>query len=191
MDGFMREQTFALRRQCAQRSAAATWAAVCILISMAARADDEELIQHSAHEHGKVTINAVVGEDTLVLELEAPADNVLGFEHAPRDEAERQAATRAAELLNSGRNLFGVPRSADCRLDKAEVTEPDWQKSHGHADYEARFIYRCAKPANLQWFEPWLLKSLSSVSEARINLITPAGQRSEQVSSPQARVSLR
>jgi hypothetical protein len=88
-----------------------------------------------------------------------------------------------------------------------DLTEPKWEAEaqptvvhpedqhaaappEEHADYEARFTYHCGHAELLGWFEPWLLAKLLHVNEARINLVTAAGQRSESVNSPRARILL-
>ena len=72
----------------------------------------------------------------------------------------------------------------------SEPTEAEHGKTEEHADYEARFKYRCDHPEELAWFEPWLIAKLLNVTETRINLITPSGQRSETVTNARARVRL-
>ena len=70
------------------KSAAIAWLpARCLLIFCASAlcVNAEEFEQHHAHEHGKVTLNVAIDESTLVVELDAPAINVVGFEHAPRN----------------------------------------------------------------------------------------------------------
>jgi hypothetical protein len=162
----------------------------------------EEFEQHQAHEHGKVTLSIALEGAALVIELEAPAINVVGFEHAPRNAGERAAAANAAALLRDGSKQFVLPAEAQCRLEKAELVEPEWdqgEEAHEghdedreeHSDYEARYSYRCAQPAKLAWLEPALLGSLHAVTETTVNLITPDGQRSETVKSPRARIAIR
>ena len=151
----------------------------------------EEFEQHAAHEHGKVMINVALEEKQLVIELDSPAVNVVGFEHAPRTDDERAAVRTASDLLKSGKGLFGLPKDALCLFQGAEVKPPKWEASseeHGapdkhehHADYEARFTYRCEAPRSLTWLEPWLLDKLLNVVEARVNIVTGNGQQSEVV----------
>jgi hypothetical protein len=164
----------------------------------------DEFEQHHAHEHGKVTLNVAIDASTFVVELDAPAVNVVGFEHAPRTPEERAAAQQASQFIQAGRGLLGLPPAAACRLSRTEFTEPHWEPpaaagadEHGtdsgseeHADYEARFTYHCGHPEALSWFEPWLLAKLLNVTEARINLITPNGQHSESVTDSRKRISL-
>jgi hypothetical protein len=165
------------------------------------QAAGEEFEQHHAHEHGKVTLNVAVDAGALLVALDAPAVNVVGFEHTPRTPQERAAARHASEFIRSGHSLIGAPPGAGCRFVSAEFAEPKWEgdsepteaehgKTEEHADYEARFKYRCDHPEELAWFEPWLIAKLLNVTETRINLITPSGQRSETVTNARARVRL-
>jgi hypothetical protein len=165
--------------------------------------------QHRPHVHGSVTLNVAVDGTTLSIELDAPAINVVGFEHVPRTPDERAAVTRIATYLRGGRALIGVPPAADCRFVSTEYSEPKWEtdddsesehhsrdadiiehRDEQHADYEARFNFRCGHPAELAWFEPWLLKKLLNVTQAHVNIVTATGQRSETVTSGQARIEL-
>jgi hypothetical protein len=162
----------------------------------------DEFEQHHAHEHGKVTLNVAIDASTFVVELDAPAVNVVGFEHAPRTPEERAAAQQASQFIQAGRGLLGLPPAAACRFSGTEFTEPHWEPPAGadehskdsgseeHADYEARFTYHCGHPEALNWFEPWLLAKLLNVTEARINLITLNGQHSESVTDSRKRISL-
>ena len=181
------------------------FACACALAASATRVvQAEEFEQHGAHEHGKITINAALENRELSIELDAPAINVVGFEHEPRTDTEKAAVRDAAALLKSAQGLFGFPPAARCQRIGSQVTAPHWeseadeaQEEHEHehdhehhADYEARFTYRCAAPQQLTWLEPWLLEKLRNVHEARINLITPSGQRSQSVTHAHERVTL-
>jgi hypothetical protein len=176
--------------------------ALGVTATFAVHADEFE--QHGAHEHGKITINAVLENQELSIELDAPAINVVGFEHAPRTDAENAAVRDAAALLKGAQGLFGFPPAARCQRIASQFTAPHWESEseeaheehehnpehEHHADYEARFTYRCEGAQQLTWFEPWLLDKLRNVHEARINLITPSGQRSQVVTHAHERVTL-
>jgi hypothetical protein len=175
----------------------------CISANAAVHAEphSEEFEQHAAHEHGKVMINVALEEKQLIIELDSPAVNVVGFEHEPRTESERAAVRTVSDVLRSGKGLFGLPKDALCLFQGADIKAPKWEHSpeeHGkpdehehHADYEARFTYRCEAPGSLTWLEPWLLDKLLNVVEARVNIATGTGQQSEVVKSGHAHVSLR
>ncbi|MEY3466502.1 MAG: ZrgA family zinc uptake protein [Steroidobacteraceae bacterium] len=161
----------------------------------------EEFEQHDAHEHGRVTLDVALEGGTLVVEWSAPALQVVGFEHAPRTEAERAALASATAWINRGNGVVGVPPAARCRLrsiqhapptlaghrDAAGKTDHDAE----HADFRARVSYECAAPAALTWLEPWVLRQLRGVERVEINLVAPGLQRQSTGASAETRVPLR
>lgn len=198
MDRLLVIQVFAMKTPSLRFAPAACCAfALCVLLSRPSAA--EEFEQHPPHEHGKVTINAALEGNQLVIELDSPAVNVVGFEHEPRNDDERAAVGAAAKLLGNGRGLFTLPREARCQFEKADLKAPNWeasedesgQREHGHhADYEAHFTYRCWSPDHVTWLEPSLLDKLRNVTEARLNITTPRGQQSGVATSGHARVAI-
>ena len=197
----MRDSFFAPRFINARRFSVPVCLTLLALVRGAA-SEAAELEQHHAHAHGKVTLNVALVGAAFVIELEAPAANVVGFEHVPASDAEQSAVSAAAKYLKDGARLFGVPTAARCKFESAELTEPEWKtpspgaQSNGndteqHADYEARFTYQCSDPKALTWFEPWLLGRLVHVTETQVNLITPSGQRSEVAKTSHTRISLK
>jgi hypothetical protein len=180
------------------KAAACCAVACCALLTRPSRA--EEFEQHPPHEHGKVTINAALDGNQLVVELISPAVNVVGFEHAPRNDDERAAVTAAAKLLGNGRGLFTLPKEARCQFEKAALKAPQWETTDDapgqpeppgqHADYEAHISYQCWSPEHLTWLEPSLLDKLRNVTEARLNITTPRGQQSEVATSGHAHIAL-
>ena len=179
-------------------SAAYCAAACCFVVCQPALA--EEFEQHPAHEHGKVTLNAALDGNQLVIELDSPAVNVVGFEHVPRTNDERAAVSAAAKLLNNGRGLFTLPKEARCQFQKTALKPPRWETTDDvprqpeapgqHADYEARFTYLCWSPDHLTWLEPVLLDKLRNVTEARVNIATARGQSSRVATSGHVRVAI-
>lgn len=166
--------------------------------------------QQAKHEHGAVTLNLAIEGNSLAAELEAPAINVVGFEHEPRSEAERARAAVASSWLSSGAGLLGVPKAAGCRRDSAQLQAPTWSASskdhdhdhaheheheheadEGHADYRASVRYTCSNPAALAWVEVWGLRKLLGVSELTINIVTSTSQKSVTTVKPDERVALR
>ena len=150
-----------------------------------------EFEQHGVHEHGKVTFNVAVEGQRLVVELDAPADNVIGFEHAPRTQSEQARARDQAAWLQAGKGLVTFPAEAQCRFQGASLQVPQWKTGDVHADYEVRLTYECSQPGQLSWLRLNLLDGLHDVREARVNLVTPSRQASEVVRSADTRVKLR
>lgn len=154
----------------------------------AARAD-EGMHEHGAHVHGAVSVNIALEGRKLFFEIEAPADQVLGFERAPRDARERTAVAEVDAWFRSGRSMLGVPPAAGCRLAKVDFTPPT--PGGEHADYGGRYFFDCAAPEALAWVEIWALRRLQGLERTEVNLAVPGGQRQETLVDGAVRVALR
>src|SRR5688572_20559368 len=97
------------------------WMVVSVMGVAASATTAQDFEQQGVHEHGRVTLNIAVEENTLAVELEAPALNVVGFEHEPGTDEQRKIVSDMVVLLQSGQGLFGVPRSAGCKLAESDV----------------------------------------------------------------------
>ncbi len=94
--------------------------------------------QHDSHTHGIGHLNLVLDGNELVLELRSPSANVVGFEHAPKNEEQTQAVEKAIALMKEGDKLFALPKQAECSLHDAHVNtdmlegHQDKHDSHSH-----------------------------------------------------------
>ena len=77
-----------------------------------------------AHEHGVAKVDVAIEGGKLTVALQSPLDSLLGFERAPRTDAERKAAADMLARLRSGGALFKADAAAQCTLSKAEVSAP-------------------------------------------------------------------
>ena len=107
-----------------------------------------------AHEHGALKLDVAIEGNKLAIEMEAPLDNLLGFERAPRTDAERKAAADVLARLRSpdkGSSLFVLDAAAQCTLSKAEVQAPVLEPGakaaakDEHADLDASYEFSCAQ----------------------------------------------
>ncbi len=89
--------------------------------------------EHGAHEHGAATIDVVLDGGALYVDLDSPADNLLGFEHAPSTDEQRDVVARVRELLESG-ELLVPDAAAGCALVSANVSMDFEEVEGGHAD---------------------------------------------------------
>ena len=56
--------------------------------------------QH-AHEHGRLRLAIAIDGEQLSIALEAPLDSLVGFERAPRTDAERRSAAAPARCRSA------------------------------------------------------------------------------------------
>lgn len=127
------------------------------------------------HEHGKASLNIAVDGNRLIIELDSSADNLLGFEHQPGSDVEKARLAEALATLRDGAALFAMPPGADCRLQYAAVSPPEYG-GDGHADFEASWEFRCGGMAALEWLETWLFARFPGIRQLATSIIAPAGQ---------------
>ncbi|OZG75093.1 hypothetical protein BTA51_01480 [Hahella sp. CCB-MM4] len=95
-----------------------------------------EFEQHGAHEHGSARLNVALDGSALYLELESPAVNIVGFEHAPVKDEEKLQLDRARVQLQNPESLFLLPDNAECQLVEVDVDSSLFSGAveHHHAD---------------------------------------------------------
>ena len=94
--------------------------------------------QLDAHNHGFGELNVAIEGQTVALELNSPAFNIVGFEHHPETNKDKATIKDAVSILNDGSKLFLFPTTAGCRLASVNIgsTLIDRQQST-HKDHDS------------------------------------------------------
>lgn len=151
------------------------------------------------HEHGALKLDVAIEGHKLTIEMEAPLDNLLGFERAPRTDAERKAAADVLARLRSpdkGTPLFVPDASAQCTLGKAEVQAPVLEPGatpatqDEHADLDASYEFSCAKPDELRLLEVGLFDAYKRTQRIDVQVAGPKGQAKVTLRRPARKVPL-
>ena len=133
------------------------------------------------HEHGVVRMGVAIDGTQLSIDLEMPLDSLIGFERAPRTDAERKAAADALARLRDGAALFKLDAAAQCTLGSAKVEAPVLEQGaapkDGHADADASYVFRCAQPTRLATLEVLLFDAFRHVERVQVQAALPSGQR--------------
>lgn len=152
-----------------------------------------------AHEHGVLKLDVAIDGPQLTLALEVPLDNLLGFERAPRTDAERKAAAEVLARWRSpaqGTPLWAADAAAQCTLAKAEVRAPALEpqggaaSGDGHADLEAVYDYRCAQPGALRSLDLGLFDAYRRMQRIEVQVVGPKGQSKLTLRRPARQVPL-
>lgn len=149
---------------------------------------------HGAHVHGTASLDVAIDGNTLSIDLDTPADNLLGFEHAPRSAADKQQASRVAALLAQPEKLFRINPEARCSADKPLLQAPILGGSAAageHNDIEASYGFRCANPAALANLDVLLFDAFPRLGSIRLQLAGPKGQRGMTLQKGLRSVSLK
>lgn len=152
---------------------------------------------HKAHEHGAAKLDVAVSGNAIVLTLDTPLDSVVGYERAPRNEAERNRATQAEATLRDAGKLFAFDTAAGCSAGKVELKAPvlGWggappAKETGHADLEATFEFSCQDATKARALEHQLFTAFKSLKRIDVQVAGPRGQVKATLRPGTTRVAL-
>lgn len=79
-----------------------------------------------AHEHGVARLDIGVEVGRITLTLEVPLDGLVGFERAPRTDAERAAVAAALARLQEADKMVRIDGAAGCGAGKVDLVAPVW-----------------------------------------------------------------
>ena len=99
-------------------AASAIAAAAVTAAAAPTMASDREL---GAHEHGAGALNIAIEGEALLMELEAPGADIVGFEYAAESAEDRAAIDAAIATLSEPLKLFAAPAAAGCVVTAASV----------------------------------------------------------------------
>lgn len=137
--------------------------------------------QHAPHEHGVATLQVALDGAHLHIELDSPLDNLVGFEHAPRNAREREAFDAMMRRLRDLGALFELPAAAACVAAEPELAlphGPDAGKGTGaHSDVRASYAFECSAPAQLSKLRIGLFDAFPRLKRLRVDAVTAAGQK--------------
>ena len=164
-----------------------------------------------AHEHGVVRLDVSIEGPQVTIAMTAALDNWLGFERAPRTDAERKAAAEVLARLRNpsqGAPLFALNVQAQCQLAQAEVSAPVLEPATKpvaapaappppaakggaeHADLEASYRFQCAQPAQLRTLDLGLFEAYKRIQRIEVQVAGPQGQSKSTLRRPARSVAL-
>jgi len=171
---------------------AAAWLLAAALATGAGRAATAP-----AHEHGVLHLDLAIEAQGYSVQMETPLDNLVGFERAPRSEAERQAVAAALARLRDAARLFATEPAAGCRPAKVtlesaalgEGTGAAAADAHGHADLDASYAFDCTQTDRLAWLDVDLFEAFPRVQRIEVQIAAPGGQFKRTLRRPARRLA--
>ena len=151
------------------------------------------------HQHGVAMLDVAVEPGRVTLVLESPLENLLGFERAPRSDAERAQAEKLLARLRAADTLFRIDSAAGCTLSKVVLMSPvlgegtaaaaDKDKDN-HANLDGRFEFTCKAGQRAGFVEVGLFEAFASLKRVELQVVTPKGQLKATLARPASRVNL-
>ena len=168
-----------------------------------AHAHDEHDHDHQhgslgAHQHGVASLNVALDGNTLELELDSPAMNLVGFEHAASSDADKAEVAAVRQQLEQPLALFGLAQDAGCSVSAKDLQSPLFgdasatghEHAHEHTDIHAHYQLACAQPGKLARLDLGpLFTTFPATQTINVQLIGPNGQKGSQATPAQAVVA--
>jgi hypothetical protein len=167
--------------------------------------DHDEHGSLSAHEHGVGRLNAALDGQTLELELESPAMNLVGFEHAATTDADKAKVAAVRAQLEKPLVLFNLPKAAGCVVATQELESPLFgdkpdadddhdeadkdghEHHHDHSEIHAHYQLSCSAPGALKTLDlANIFNTFPATQKIQVQLISPSGQQGVEVTAKAA-----
>jgi len=161
--------------------------------------------QLDAHSHGEGRLAIAIEGKAIEMELEAPASDIIGFEHAPKTKAQKQALVDARKRLGKLAGVMVLSPEAGCKLKSTDVDvlgaaaggkghdhdhddhgkkagaakTDDHDHEHGsHSEFKVTYKVECAAPEKLGSVAFDYFKSFKGAEKLDVTVIGPKGQSS-------------
>ena len=155
-----------------------------------------------AHVHGEASLNLVLDDQSLFIEFESPAYNLVGFEHEPKDQIQQKEVQDSLSLLSRPRKVFGFSAQAGCLVESVSVTttmagvgkntvgyeeehheeehhdhsDGDSTNKESHSEFKANYLMICSEPEKLRTIEFKLFKEFLGLKSVQVQWINGEGQ---------------
>lgn len=163
-----------------------------LLVAGAVLAADKAAPQHKAHQHGAARLEVSIDGGMLQIALEGPAENFLGFEHAPRTDAQKKTVARVEEQLKQPAQLCTPAAAAECQAQtpRVGIKLPPPGSKETHSEVEAEWRWQCGRPAALGHIDVGLFKAFPRLKELRVQAATAQGQKTAVLKPGSPRLKL-
>ena len=143
-----------------------------------------------AHEHGSAKVSiafeTATGSPKGVIEFEAPAESVIGFEYEAKSAADKAKVAAALRTLTA---RFGemviLPAACGCKLTtkvaKVEAERHDANVKEQHSEVHAEFNVVCAKPLSGTEIRFGFMKVFPKIHDVEVALLVGEQQSSADV----------
>jgi len=167
------------------------------------------LAQHKAHSHGTVSLDVAVDARAITVVLDSPLDDLVGFERAPRTDAERQRVADMVARFNAADQLFRIDPTARCTLSAARLKSAvlglddapaagdsgtgaagkDSSGNQAHADLTGTFVFACQDGDKARFIDLGLFDAFKGIRIVNTQVVSPQGQFKRALRKKQPRLS--
>lgn len=136
-----------------------------------------------AHSHGEGQLKLAVEGKNLHIEIEIPAHDILGFEHAPKTDEQKAAIKQAAALFSDSTKVFEFSPAAKCAPQgQPQVTSAITDSKEGHNEFSAKYVFSCEDTSKLTQLKILIFSRFTSLHKLKASAATEQQQTSQDLS---------
>ena len=160
---------------------------------------------HKAHVHGVAKLDIVIEGSRLSLHLDTPLMNLLGFEHTPSNNKERQAVQHMVRFLRDNSTSFIPTAAAQCHSVSIKLTSSlldpillgenemaaitTYSDSDGHSDLNGDFVFQCNQPIQLRDIEANLFHAFPNLQRIDVRMSTVQRQSAIRITPTASKIT--
>ncbi|MBA3582073.1 MAG: DUF2796 domain-containing protein [Gammaproteobacteria bacterium] len=178
-----------------------------LIATVASLANAELAEHHDAHKHGTGKLDIVIEKSIIQINLESPADDIVGFEHKPKNKKQREAISKSVATLKNGNVLFIFNPEAGCKLQSADIESALISSEHAHndgkhkhdkaahaneeshADFDASYTFSCQNISRLKILNVNLFKDFPNLETLNVQLINQDRQSAAVISKKKSTIT--
>ena len=176
------------------RTTPIAWVLITTLLVAPALAQDKRR-EAAAHVHGAGKLAIAIEGNKLSIALDAPADDIVGFEHAPKTPAQKAKLDAAVAKLQQAGTIFKTPPEAGCKQIKAEAgleqPDPKAAKATDHADFAGAFEFECAAIGKLTAIDLGYFAAFPGAGRLAITILSAKSQTTREATRAKPRIDLK
>ncbi|MBC3807446.1 DUF2796 domain-containing protein [Undibacterium seohonense] len=138
-----------------------------------------------AHVHGQAQLQLAIDESQAVLSFSSPLDNFLGFERAPKDEAEQEKVKQLLLQLQNPLLWIELSPAAQCQAGQIKLDSPvitgkqktNDEKKHGDLRFDLEL--QCKNPQHLRSLKAKLLQQYKGIHRLKVEVVHAGGQHAK------------
>ena len=143
-----------------------------------------------AHVHGQGMFTLAIEEHALEIEMDIPADDIVGFEHTATSKEQKRRVKSAEGMLRQADTMIILPKNARCKttavdvqssLSEDESDHHDEAVEETHTEFHVAYTFRCEVPRFLSWVTLNVFHTFSSLKELDGQAVTMDGQFSMEL----------
>jgi len=183
-------------------------AGVALAVATTGAIAEETRRELDAHQHGHGSLTIAIEGGQVLMALEVPGADIVGFEHVADSDDDKAKVAAAKAMLADPMSLFVLPAAAGCSVEATEValvgdehedeTDHEDEAGHddhedeegGHAEFHAEYQLACAAPDELSSIVFAYFEAFSNAEELEVGLITEATQALYEVERDDPMVDL-